>query len=38
MDYRPEEHEYTTNPTYSGGGCALCGKIEDGHKAPPPPK
>ena len=34
MDYRPEGHEYTKNPTYTGGGCAHCGKKEEGHKSP----
>ena len=38
MDYQPEEHEYTTNPTYTGFGCAQFGKEENGHKLPAPNK
>ena len=30
--FLPENHEYAKSETYSGFGCALCGKIEDGHK------
>ncbi len=28
---KPENHQYTTHPTYTGVGCAHCGKSEQEH-------
>jgi len=30
--FAPENHEFAMSETYTGFGCALCGKIEGGHK------
>jgi len=30
--FAPENHEYASSSTYTGFGCALCGKIQEGHK------
>ena len=31
-EFLPENHEYVTHKTYTGPGCAHCGKSEPGHK------
>lgn len=30
--YLPENHQYIVHPSYTGPGCAVCGKPEDQHK------
>lgn len=30
--YKPENHPYTEHKTYTGPGCAICGKLKDLHK------
>lgn len=32
--FDPVNHEYTLNHTYTGQGCAHCGRTEEGHKKP----
>lgn len=29
--YLPQNHQYTVHPSYSGTGCAICGKSEEEH-------
>lgn len=30
--YHPENHNYTEHKTYTGPGCAICGKAKELHK------
>jgi len=30
--YLPKNHEYVIHETYTGFGCCMCGKEENGHK------
>ena len=30
--YHPQNHPYVENETYTGRGCAICGKFEEDHK------
>ena len=32
--YLPQNHEFGEHPTYTGEGCAQCGKPREGHKEP----
>lgn len=31
MDYNPQNHKYVTHHTYTGSGCAMCGRAEVEH-------
>ena len=35
LKYPPSTHQYTTNDTYYGPGCAMCGQIEGLHPKRP---
>lgn len=33
MNYDPQEHDYVEHPTYTGSGCAICGKHGSEHNS-----